>query len=393
MIQVLNEKDCCGCGACASVCPKRCIKMEKATLGCVIPKVELNDCINCGACEKVCPIKTDSLLNSEFNQTAFAAYAKDNEIRKNGSSGGMFQIFANKVFSLGGIVYGAAFDDLLNLKCTSAQNSDELQHLLKSKYLQSDMGGQFAEIKNVLDAGRQVLYVSTPCQVAALKCFLKKEYDNLITVDFFCHGVPSQAFFNECIEYDEKNKYNGKVIKYTFREKKKNGSTPHYYSCDYITKNKRVAHRSGYYFESTFYAAFQKYICLRESCYNCKFYGRERNSDITIGDFHEIDKYLKGINRFDGVSTVVINSNKGKKLFELCADNIIAYSVSLERLINDKVCFSACTAKPAERDEFILEYSQHGVDGIYKKYLQPRFYIKNKIYYGLPKFIRNILKK
>ena len=391
MIQVLNEKDCCGCGACVAVCPKQCIKMKEGTLGSLFPIVENQNCISCGACERVCPIKSVYSFE-EYDQLAFAAYANDKAIRKGGSSGGMFQIFANKIFSYDGIVYGAAFDNELKLKCVAAHTEEDLKPLLKSKYLQSSSYEKFAEIKARLNENKVILFVSTPCQVAALKSYLHKEYKNLITVDFFCHGVPSQKFFDECIEFDERTKYRGKVLNYTFREKKRHGSTPHYYSCDYET-NGVIKHCFGYYFDSTFYAAFQKYICLRESCYNCKFYGRKRFSDITIGDFHEIDRYINGINRFDGVSTVIINSTKGGELFNSCKDKLTLYPMDIDRMICDKVCLSACTEKPNQREEFVAVYNRDGIEGVYKKYLNPKFYLKNRIYYGLPFFIRRLIKR
>lgn len=388
---MLDEKKCCGCGACVVVCPKQCISMKEKILGCLYPEIDREKCINCGTCEKVCPIYSVH-INDNYRQSLYAAYAKDKDVRYRGSSGGIFEILATKLISVGYTVYGAAFDENLNLKCTATEKGSNLKYLLKSKYLQSDMQDKFTEIKEKLVKNEHVMFVSTPCQVAALKSYLNMKYENLLTVDFFCHGVPSQRFFNECIAFDEKYKYKGKIIKYTFREKKKNGSTPHYYSCDYKT-NSKIKHSVGYYFDSTFYAAFQKYICLRESCYNCSFSGKRRYSDITIGDFHEIDRYIDGINRFDGVSTIIINTEQGSKLFKCCEEDLNIFPVDIEKLIEDKVIFSGGTKRPITRDAFITEYNKNGIKGLYKKYLNPKFYLLNRIYYSMPKFIRKIINR
>ncbi len=391
MIQIVNEENCCGCGACVAVCPKQCISMKERTLGCLYPEIDNKICINCGRCEKVCPINRFP-LNNDYEQSLYAAYAKDENVRNSGSSGGIFQILATKLFADSYTVYGAAFDQNLQLKCTVAEKESDLKYLLKSKYLQSSMQSKFEEIKDKLNRNQRVMFCSTPCQVAALKSYLNTEYENLFTVDFFCHGVPSQRFFDECIAFDEKHKYKGKVIRYTFREKKKKGSTPHYYSCDYKTKQ-AIKHSSGYYFDSTFYTAFQKYICLRESCYNCIFSGRDRHSDITIGDFHDVNKYIDGINRFDGVSTVIINTEKGSRLFKSCEKEINVFPVDIEKLIEDKIIFSGCTKRPEKRNEFIKEYNENGIKGLYRKYLNPKFYLLNRIYYSMPKFIRKIMNR
>lgn len=389
MIEIKDEKLCCGCAACAAVCPKKCIKMTEGTLGAVFPEVNKDLCVSCGLCESVCPM-LGTLKNENEKTEVFAAYAKDGETRFKGSSGGMFGTFANELLPQGFMVYGAAFDEDLKLKCRSASSKEELQPLFKSKYLQSDLSGKYAEIEQNLKNGKKILFVSTPCQVAALRLFLKKDYENLITVDFLCHGVPSQQFFDRCREYEE-NKKGIKFEAFEFRSKKKNGSTPHYYTLSY-NKNGKAKKETGYYFDSPFYAAFQRYINLRESCYDCRFAGAKRNSDITISDFHEIERYIKGINRFDGVSTVFVHTKKGKWLWENCKDKTVNFSLELGRLIGDGVCFQGGTNRPAERDEFAKMYEED-FKKLADKFLNPKLYKKQRFYYSLPLAARKILKK
>lgn len=233
MIQILQERDCCGCGACSVVCPQNCITMQEGTLGHLFPRVDQTKCVGCGLCDRVCPMQVN--LKHCDRQTAVAAFAKDASTRFEGSSGGMFGVFSKKLLANGYIVYGAAFDEDLKLQCMSANTVEELSPLYKSKYLQSDMTGGFKKIKEQLRAGKKILFVSTPCQVYALKSYLMEDYPNLLTVDFFCHGVPSQRFFNQCLAEEEKA-LGSKILRYGFRAKKKRGATPHYVALSYEKK-------------------------------------------------------------------------------------------------------------------------------------------------------------
>ena len=389
MIQILQERDCCGCGACSVVCPQNCITMQEGTLGHLFPSVDQTKCVGCGLCNRVCPMQVD--LTHCDRQAAVAAFAKDATTRFEGSSGGMFGVFSKKLLANGYIVYGAAFDEDLKLQCMSANTEEELSPLYKSKYLQSDMTGGFKKIKEQLRAGKKILFVSTPCQVYALKSYLMEDYPNLLTVDFFCHGVPSQRFFNQCLAEEEKA-LGSKILRYGFRAKKKRGATPHYVALSY-EKNGRQKDSIDYYFVSPFYAIFQKYIDLRESCYNCRFAGRDRASDITIGDFHDIDRYIQGVNRFDGVSTVVLNTPKGYAMWDSCLEYVQAYPMDLEKLISDGQCFGNGTNRPARRDEFVDDYNKLETEALLRKWANPNAYRKQQIYYGLPKAIRQKLKK
>lgn len=390
MIDIKSEKNCCGCMACFTVCPKKCITQKNGNLGAVFPEVNMDTCVNCGKCETVCPM-LNKVKNNPTTDETYAALSNNSEVLFGGSSGGMFETFAATLIKDGYTVYGAAFGNDLKLKCTAANGIDELRPLRKSKYLQSSVCEKYEEIKNKLENGENVLFVSTPCQNAALKLFLNKQYNNLITVDFLCHGVPSQDFFDDCIKYAE-NKENIKITNFEFRTKKKNGTTPHYYTVTYKKKAKEKK-KTGYYFEFPFYAAFQQYVTLRESCYDCKFAGKDRVTDITISDFHDIDKYIKGINRFSGVSTVFIHTEKGKQLFKSCSDSLNTYKLDLSMLINDKVCFCGGTKRPKNREEFIKCYENGGVQALVDNYLSPKFYRKQKIYYSLPSFLRKILRE
>ena len=392
MIDFPKSEQCCGCGACADKCPKKAIDMmPSGILGATEPVVDVHKCVGCGLCTKVCPVLNRNTAKKAFTQLTYAAYSKNKLVRFASSSGGMFLTFATKCIENGYKVYGATFDKNIKLKCAGVEKYDDLFPLARSKYLQSDMAGKYAEIEAVLKADEKVLFVSTPCQVSALKSYLDKDYENLMTVDFFCHGVPSQKFFDECLEYEDE-KYSRKTLGYTFRAKVKNGVTPHYYKIKYI-KNGKTIEKTKFYYKSLFYALFQQYITMRESCYDCVFASSERLSDITIGDFHEIDKYVTGINRFNGVSTVIINSDKGKSLWQSIAEELEVFQMDTDKLKKDGTIFYGGTPKPSGREEFIRVYNERGVDGVANKYFGIKKYWKQEIYYRMPKQIRKILKK
>lgn len=387
MITIKDEKQCCGCGACASVCPRGCIEMSCGTLGHKFPTIDESKCVDCGLCENVCP------MNAEFStrqiKKVYAAYSLDQAIRFRGASGGMAETFASSLMEKGYVVFGAAFDEQLKLTSHCAEDKEQLPPLLKSKYLQCDFRNSYQDIRNRLQEEEKVLLISTPCQISALKSFLGKDYSNLITIDFFCHGVPSQRFFDECMEYDITSQGIGKVRQYEFRTKVKNGSTPHYYSI----KTEDGETKTGYYFDSTNYAFFQKYINLRESCYDCRFSSEDRCSDLTIGDFHEIDHYCKGINRFDGVSTVIINTEKGAELFNNCKKCLWTKEMDYFQLKKDGAIFPGGTKCPRNRDQFVQDYQTMDIGALAKKYVNKRRYVKMRIYYSMPSFVRRMVKR
>ena len=365
--------------------------MHTATLGAVIPTVDESACVGCGLCEQVCPMLHSEGAHDALEGEAYAAYSKDTAVRYAGSSGGMFGTFAAHLMNEGYAVYGAAFDENLQLRCTCAETAEQLAPLTKSKYLQSDLSDQYAEIEARLKSGQSVLFVSTPCQVAALKRYLGREYAGLLTIDFFCHGVPSQKFFDECIRLFEEQR-GVRVTEFAFRSKINHGATPHYYTITY-DDGSATKRETKLYFDFPFYAAFQKYITLRESCYGCRFASPRRYADVTIGDFHDIDRYVAGVNRFDGVSTVIVHTEKGRWLWDGCQENLTVHSVNLQRLVADKVCFAGGTGRPAGRDAFVAEYHRLPFADFVDKHLHARQYWKQRLYYGMPKGIRNILKK
>jgi len=392
MIKSDDKNLCCGCGTCSLVCPKHCISFLKDALGHRIAHVDTDACINCSRCESVCPIQND-FENAKIGERAYVAFSKDDDVRFRASSGGVFETIASKILKDGGCVFASKFDKELHLKCFEASNEVEMRSLTKSKYLQSDCSNMFPIVKERILQGRKVLFSSTPCQVSALKKYLGKNAlnENVFYIDFFCHGVPSQIFFDLCRSYVER-KNNLVITNYEFRTKIKNGATPHYFTLEY-EKNGVKKRKTSLYVYSPFYLAFQKYITLRDSCYQCPYAYGNHESDITMGDFHDVDKYVSGINRFDGVSTVLVNNSKGFFLWNSVKDSFDNQELDIKLLHHDHQIYPGPTAKPLRRDELIDDIKHQSFDVVVDKWFNKKQEWQKIIYYRLPKFIRFRLKK
>ena len=199
MIPITDKRNCCGCTACSQVCPKHCITMQMDSEGFKYPHVDTSLCVECGLCEKVCPYLNKYPIPIK-KPASFACKTKNDELREKSSSGGLFTVLAAKVIQEGGVVFGAKFDAEWNVVHGYSETEEGLAAFRGSKYVQSDLGNCFTEVKNFLKSERQVLFTGTPCQVAGLNHFLQKKYDNLITVDFVCHCVPSPLVWKKYLE-------------------------------------------------------------------------------------------------------------------------------------------------------------------------------------------------
>ena len=214
MLTVDFEK-CTGCGACVQRCPKQCISWVQREFGFRYPQIDKEACINCGLCEKVCPI--DKMVEAPVAQKAYAAVHRNSEVLAKSTSGGAFTAIADVIFAQGGIIYGAAMMDDMQVKHIRASSKDEIELLRSSKYLQSDTGTTYQMAEHDLKQGKEVLYSGTPCQIDGLNNFLGKDYENLYTIDIVCHGVGSQAYFDKYMDF-ARERY-GKIKALRFRSK------------------------------------------------------------------------------------------------------------------------------------------------------------------------------
>ncbi|MDY3305071.1 MAG: Coenzyme F420 hydrogenase/dehydrogenase, beta subunit C-terminal domain [Clostridia bacterium] len=378
---------CCGCRVCQQVCKLQAIKFTSDKYGFEYPSIDYNICVKCGLCEKTCPIiNKPQLSNVTFGGMA---YSLDSETKHNGSSGGLFGVFAKNIINQNGIVFGAAFDENLKLKTQKAKTFDELIPLYKSKYLLCDTQDSFSAIETELKRGRLVLYCSSPCQIAALKLYLNKEYDNLLAIDFVCHGVGSQTLFDRSISYTESKE---KIqIKKVILRYKKNKASSHYYYFYYLKDNK-FHEKIDLYFSFPYYNAYCKQLVCRDSCYDCKFASRSRAGDITVGDFHSIEKYYPKIDRFAGVSMLMINTPKGQKYFDSVRDRIYFQKMDKEIPYKNNR-FSDEVIIPKQQPEFRKSVATEPFGTTVKRFLKPSKDWKKLIYYNSPKIIRKIIMK
>lgn len=308
-----QNKDCCACGACANICPKNAITMVENEQGFVYPKINTDYCIECGACMRTCGFKT-KISPVEFQQKIFAFASKNKDILTKSASGGAFAEIAKYVLSnKAGVVYGAVEESReqnWKIHHKRIESIEDLEMLQGSKYVQSEIGTAYREIKKDLLDGRNVLFSGTPCQVDGLNNFLGREYDNLLTVDIICHGVPSQKMFTDFLKYQE-GKLNKKIERFIFRDKSKGQGMIS--RIDICGSNKSIVKKGELY--SYFYFFLKQHI-YRDNCYICPYARRERVSDLTIGDFWgfakiypEVDKKILSDER--GVSCIIANTEKG----------------------------------------------------------------------------------
>lgn len=327
MIEIIDKSKCCGCRACAQICPKNCITFEADNEGFSYPSVQSNKCIDCGLCERVCP--EIHIERKRKPISVIAAVNKSEEVRNESSSGGMFTLIADSIIKQHGVVFGACFDSEWNVIHSFAETRDGIKKFQKSKYVQSDIKETFREVKTFLSDGRKVLFTGTPCQISALKHFLRKDYDNLLTMDFVCHGVPSPMVWRDYLEEIKclRNIKEDCDIKKTsikaisFRDKctgwEKFSLSIDFNSplvdCDYGSNTVKVHERLD---KNQYMRTFLDNVDLRLSCYSCPFKCGRSGSDITIADFWGVELFHPRFSDNKGTSLVMSYTTKGKSIID-----------------------------------------------------------------------------
>lgn len=347
MIEIKEKQNCCGCGACEQICPKHSITLMEDYEGFLYPKVDFDSCIDCKLCEKVChelhPYPTRE------PKKVLAAFNKNEEIRLKSSSGGIFYLLAEKTISERGVVFGARFDEKWQVVFDFAETMEDVQPFMGSKYVQAKTEGAFKKAEVFLKQGRKVLFSGTPCQIAALNQFLRKEYDNLTTVDFVCHGVPSpkvwRMYLNEVV--DSVNKIND----VQFRNKS-NGWKKFNFALSYSESSKSYSlvshHRDNQYMK-----VFLRNITLRPSCYGCKAKSGSSKSDITIADFWGIHKEIPEMDDDKGTGLILVNTKKGE--LSLDWDKVAAVDSFYEIAAKYNAGLSSYTKMHPKRKQFFDE--------------------------------------
>ena len=391
-ILTVSHSECCGCRICEDACPKHCISFQKRENGFFFPSVNETECINCAICIKKCPVLNES--SHKIADDCYAAKSYDENNVSTSSSGGIFGTIAEYVFENGGVVYGASFDDNLKLRHTSACDTRELLSLKKSKYIQSNCSGIYNKVKEDLVKNRITVFCGTPCQCNALLNYVPdKLRKNLILIDFVCHGVPSQDFFDKCISWYE-DKHKCKVLEFSFRHKDNRTETAQKYKMK-ILKNGNTSYEFGRYYQNPFYFGFQKRISLRECCYQCKWANPRRCSDITLGDFWGIEKYLPYLNSKEGISLILPNTLKGRALIEklIGLKKIWFNRLPAQNAFESNECLLKATTMPASRTAFFHDLQEKTFDEVVSIYLVPKMMFFMNLYYSLPSFLRKLILK
>lgn len=338
----LTEADCIGCSACLNACSFNAITMRERGDTFLYPEINESNCTQCMACEKACPAIKEKQFDRLENPVCYAAWNDKDEIRMDSSSGGVFTSLAKKIIENQGYVYGTAFDEELKLSHEECSSSDDLERLRGSKYFQSKIGLVFSQIKRNLKDGKQVLFVGTPCQVAGLNTFLKKDYENLITCDFVCHGIASAKIFESYIE-DIERENQSKVKSFHFRRKKEGWK-------DF---NVDISYESGLrvetpFLQNPFMKGFLADIYLRPSCYQCKYSRLPRVADITLADFWGIWNCMPEIYDKKGVSAVTLNSPKGIELYSQ-VENLKSIETKLDLIIDGNPSLNSSVTLPRKK--------------------------------------------
>lgn len=345
---------CTGCSACTSICPRDAIAMEADSEGFLQPSINPSRCIECGLCRKTCPVLTITQKNHDTPE-CFAFKTRDRELLRTSSSGGAFTSIAMPIIRAGGVVFGCVMGkpDFMPHHAM-AETETGLAQMRGSKYVQSDIRGAFRKCKSELEQGRQVLFSGTSCQIAGFKAFLGKEYGNLLTIDFICHGVPSPKVWQKYIDQSQ-NRAKSKINCISFRNK--------YYSWEKFSLslsydndklNSITPLEKDIYFK-----AFLGNYCLRRCCAACSFKpGRGSVSDITIADFWGIGEVRPELFDELGVSAVVVHTAKGMQAFNRSKGNAVVSPVSIDEITLHNPSYFNCVVVPKGRD-FFMRHLNH----------------------------------
>lgn len=389
MIDIKDKVDCCGCNACGDICPVKAIEFNNDNEGFWYPKVNLEACINCGLCDKVCPmLHLDSLHSYEQREPkVYGGYHKNIAIRFDSTSGGAFSALANAMYKQGGYVSGAVFNDDWSVSNYISNNRKDLSRLRSSKYVESNAEGLYKEIKRLLTAGEKILACGAPCQMAALRTYLGKDYENLVIVDFLCRASNSPKAYRKYLDYLEEV-YEGKIT-YIKAKNKEHGWRS--LARKVVFDNGKVYYGEG--LEDPYRRGYHLNYFERPCCYDCKFKGLPRIADISLADFWGIEKIDKSLDGNLGTSMILINTEKGQKFFDGIRSkmDLKEFDPQLAFRGNFKVIMGDCCHAPKgyDREQMFRDMDTMRFDQVADKYFPYRRYSGLR---SIKKSIKDILK-
>lgn len=363
-IERLKTADCCGCYACKTACPTQCIEMLEDGEGFWYPKIDTARCVGCDVCEKVCPALKQEKESHDLPPKAYAAINKDETVRKESSSGGIFTLLAEQILSEGGVVFGAAFsENCREVNHIPVERPEELYRLRGSKYVQSRIGETYRQVQEALNGGRKVLFTGTPCQIEGLKTFLGKDHAGLLCVDIICHGVPSPKVWKEYVKYREESA--GAPVRQTFFRHKKYGWKMFSVLCEFSNETVYVENLS----KDFYMQAFLKNACLRPSCHQCHYKKLNRVSDLTLADFWGIEQVMPEMDDDQGTSLLLVHTEKGEELLKCLSSAMTCKAADVKRAVE----FNSAAVKSVpiheNRDVFFADLDKMPFDRLVKRYI------------------------
>ena len=384
MVYICPKEKCSGCGLCADICPQKAITMkEKKLTGHFVPEVDSTKCINCSLCHKKCPSNSVPHLYKTIN--TYVAWKKDVESTKTSSSGGIAAELYSCAIKQGYYVTGVILDEDFRAKMILSNTTEYLEKFKLSKYMQADCKGIFSGIKDCFKLKQQVLFIGTPCQCDAARKLAGERYgDFLTTVELICHGVPSQKIFKEYVnDVIASNKVIDKIL---FRTEL--GEELVLYS-----QNKVIWKRRS--FQDDYLTAFQEGILSNEKCYQCPYATPNRGSDLTIGDFWGIGEVRSFSRPQCRVSVLLVNTEKGKQLLELC-DGLYLEERDNCEAVNGNGQLKGPAKKSAKYELFWNVYRRKGIKSamdctVHRK--TSYAYLKDKYWGGIKRSIKRVLVK
>ena len=381
---VVDKTRCSGCTACVHVCRHNAIHMLPDSEWFLYPVIDRDKCVNCRLCVEVCKNLdcTHSLTNN-----AYAAVALDTAVRLESSSGGIFSLLAGNTLQENGVVFGAAFDDKFRVRHIAIEGEDCVAELRGSKYVQSSLLNSFFLAKQFLDSGRKVLFSGTPCQIAGLKGYLHKEYDNLTAVDFICHGVPSPKVWGRYVEAMQQ-RARAQIRRISFRAK---DSSWKRYAVSFVYTNDTAYLR--YHGDDLFMRGFLVDLYLRPSCYACRFKGNNRASDVTLADFWGVEHVMPDMDDDLGTSMVIVNTRQGEAVFDSVKQKMRYKETSIEQIKQYNPALICSAKRHPHRDKFFADMENENNDFMKILDAYTRETYQQKVKRRIKKYLKFILEK
>lgn len=384
MVDSKTKRECCGCGGCEQICPVHAIAMREDSEGFLYPQIDKDKCLGCNLCDQVCPF-TSNYVGESANPKVYAAICKDEKVCKKSSSGGAFTAISDWILSQQGVVYGVEFDDELRVVHTAAECAADRNRFRGSKYVQSETKDTFNQVEMSLKKGRIVLFTGTPCQIEALNKYMilkKVPTENLYTIDNICHGVASPGIWMQYIQELRKQLRDGESIRYISMRSKRGEWRRQ--EMDVVTNQRNISKYVNEKFSWNRF--FRSFVLTRLSCFDCKFTSYKRCSDLTLADYWNYENAGLSLDDTNGVSLVLVNTEKGERLFEAAKSDLQIAKSTKEACWQIHLEFP--NNEPKKRQKFWHDYENMEIGKVLRKYTKGS--AMNKLIRFVSPFLRKL---